>query len=152
MEPTYYTPKAQEFYHGFEYERKDSNDKWHPKKFDLENDWQDIAVEMYASVSHYIRVKHLDRTDIEGEGWRNKVDDIFTIGVTDLDPEIESPFYLLAKTKMGKDNEYIIWNMFEGGYIKDAIDKSKVIFYGTILNKSELKFQMARLGIKTEKV
>jgi hypothetical protein len=69
MEAKYYTPEIEEFYIGFEFEFKTIK----------QNDWVKRKITKSDSVlsillTSDVRVKHLDRQDIEECGWKIKKD------------------------------------------------------------------------------
>ena len=73
----YYTPEIEEFHVGFEYEilEMGSKTKYHPATLndcdDLTGDYDGLTL-LYeiASKRHLVRVKHLDREDIESLGFK----------------------------------------------------------------------------------
>lgn len=75
----YYIPELEEFHHGFEYERW-LNSAYTPEKYnkeifefvDKDDIWDDDVTNMLAysySGGDGLRVKYLDREDIESLGW-----------------------------------------------------------------------------------
>lgn len=67
MESKYYTPEIEEFYVGFEYERNQyENDKWY--KYVVEKG----DVLDHESKLKNIRVKYLDREDVESLGFNTE--------------------------------------------------------------------------------
>lgn len=150
----YYTPELKDLHYGFEFEYKSKDDNWvkvtldtwnrpskdnHLKYF-TEHDLlrtlnhQDMACK-YADLT-CIRVKYLDKSDIESLGWINTENLEFT-----------KDTWILRKFEDG----IIIHNDYSNGKYKfpwlyeDSTDK---IFEGTIKNRSELIKLMQQLNIK----
>lgn len=131
MENKYYTPELDEFYVGFECETND------------DGDWEYYRVKKYTSLLELdkllklngIRVKYLDKSDIESLGW-------------DFNSEHLGPYLKFKFTNSfrylyfyAQDNKIIIDN---GGWYEDNVQ----YFQGNIKNKSELRRLMKQLGIK----
>ena len=134
----YYTPTTEELHVGFEYEAK----------CPITKEWTDFEIDLsfgslwFASANN-IRVKYLDREDIESLGFSNKKHE-----------EIPSEFkyYLIIK-----DNVFCIstyWHMTRERENLVRIYKGKLhkypyteIFRGDVKNKSELKRLLKQLGI-----
>tara|TARA_R110002074_G_scaffold366532_1_gene540490 strand:- start:74 stop:514 length:441 start_codon:yes stop_codon:yes gene_type:complete len=144
MENKYYVPDIEEFYVGFNYESlqdprlPDEDDSW--ERNTIEDEWDLKTFIGYYCVTHIeLRIKHLDREDIESlgfthvaSGWYN-----YTLAIT-------IPHWTDLKLRTWKDNEVIITG-FRG-------DEEGILFQGTLKNKSELKKLMNQLGIiKNEK-
>jgi hypothetical protein len=78
----YYTPSIEEFHVGFEYEHSadvtvggnklpiDHPDSWFECKLEVDDDLSEIEVKL--SIENVIRVKYLDKEDIEAEGFSYK--------------------------------------------------------------------------------
>lgn len=137
MENKYYTPEIEEFHVGFEYERYNKdyefNDGWYPC-----NQPPLLLSPRYNCVSMEeatIRVKYLDREDIESEGWEY---------VPFIHPgEMAERWY-----DMFKKGQY----EFTGPVVADnnicyIRYKGHIVFKGHIKNKSELKTLLKQLGI-----
>jgi hypothetical protein len=60
-ENKYYTPSIDEFHVGFKYQELDSNDVWVDKVF--------YSLLLDFNIN-YVRVKYLDKEDIESLGWK----------------------------------------------------------------------------------
>lgn len=118
-EKKYYTPSIEEFHVGFEYEISYDGETYQSKVVDDSDELHRIKT---AIESLWVRVKHLDREDIESLGWDAALDDIgyglFT----------ENGFYL-CRPFLNSD--------FTIGLIELRHD-GRCIFFGTIRNKSEL--------------
>jgi len=119
MEAQYYTPTIDEFHVGFEYE-------------ELRKDWVKLTYGGFLpkTIGEYlkegaIRVKHLDRQDIEECGWTQRDHDTY---------DIEG--YALEF-----DSEYKTFIYHTG-------PRHGTVFKGTIRNKSELVKLMQMLNIK----
>lgn len=156
MENKYYQPEIEEFYVSFECEMKNSSDPIH---FDWEkcifkNDFSNELNEDYCFEYLYndlkdgnIRVKHLDREDIESLGWEYSV--------------LAKRYFLKS---VGLDDDEInsgkgIW-LFHTGIIESEIPDRWVIvdcryalhqirFDGNLKNKSELRKLMQQLNINS---
>lgn len=129
MTPKYYTPEIEEFHLGFEYEEDDNNS----------NQWKQEIVTLPGDLDYYddliregnIRVKHLDREDIESLKWKLRTDD---------NKDIHNPEYTIERWHF---KTYP--NDFCTIYDDSAVDE--YCFRGTVKNKSELKKLMLQLGI-----
>ena len=136
--PSYYVPSIEEFHVGFEYEFKNHLDKFIGAT--VEEDW---ATPPYSSNIYTgdIRVKYLDRSDIEELGWKEKTwynysgyfgmevnDKEYTLGFHSNDPA--SPLSMRVDI------------------IRNDYGNNVMLFQGIIKNKSELKkiMQMVKIG------
>lgn len=136
MENKYYQPEIEEFYIGFEYEFTDNV---------IESEWQkaiikdgtqidDITRKHKGANAYSLRVKHLDREDIESEGWvplKLSEENFSWILETDKD--------VYFKLDFDKRNNPIV-------FISNS--ELRTIFEGTIKNISELRKIMKMLGIE----
>ncbi len=138
MEAKYYTPQISDIFIGFECElfyqddfklARTENLKWHKTIIDKNKFQQAFSL---IKVNK-IRVKHLDREDIESCGWEFVSED---------------NYYKKANENWGyslyydsKENTYSIDNTEE-------YEMWKQYFEGTIKNISELKKLMVQLNIK----
>ena len=131
----YYTPDITEFYTMFEYEV--SNDKgitWIEEEFHLNDSHIDlikyVKIQDDGKNSYLIRVKYLDKEDIESLGWR--------LSPRETHYSIEIPGDG-SDTQMyyQEDNYYTMIYDWDG----------QSIFKGYIKNKSELIKLMKQLGI-----
>jgi hypothetical protein len=142
-ENKYYTPSADEFYIGFEYEYKfieHNNDNWYLVNFgDTIDTLRNLDDE---KVLH--RVKYLDQEDLESLGWKYiKINDYVYSG------DGSSMIFELT------NNEYSKWQLllFENynevwiDFIHEATEKKLSYFKGKIKNKNELKKLMKQLNI-----
>lgn len=133
----YYTPAIEEFYEGFEYMDKDS-----VQKFSLqhENDHDGDSMTLTDINNGFIKVKYLDKEDIESLGWK----------------PVESSYiryalgrFQIEKTKKGKStDEENYWTIIEWDEFpfKEGEGRAHHLFAGIIKNKSELKKLMSQLN------
>jgi hypothetical protein len=130
MEAKYYTPEYHEFHEGFEYGDNFFNTDFTQKTFsfwELQNP-EDRRLFIKAIDNKQIRVKFLDREDIESLGWKQISQDTYSLSGNlenyelEFDPDYKTYIY---ETSFRKDN----------------------FFKGVIKNKSELKRIMVQTGI-----
>ena len=124
MENKYYVPEISEFHIGFEYEWLHEDDEWIK-----ENSPTEISPEGYDEQTYGIRVKYLDKEDIESLGFKQSEND-----KTWYDYKNER-FWLYKENY--KD---INWTISD--------NESEVGFTGIIKNKSELKVLLKQLNVK----
>lgn len=147
MENKYYTPEIEELHVGFECELKNSS---HPINFEWEHfkiigvddaeisgrvmDWSFYDTNT-AIKEKSIRVKYLDRDDIEELGFE----------YTGESPNNPNTLYYFGKHSIihNKINNRCVITMWDENRTADY-----TAFVGTIKNKSELKKLMVQLGIK----
>jgi hypothetical protein len=148
MENKYYTPKIEELYVGFELQHFSH----------LEGIWKDVVIgsfmlheildeELNDCSEHNIRIKYLDREDIESLGYRE----------SNIKPDIFSPkgFYLEEDLTgfllfLLKNNQVIIYSrdMTRTWLQPPSFNEEFTIcFRGILKNKSELKKLMQQLTI-----
>jgi hypothetical protein len=126
MTKEYYTPTIEEFHIGFEYEWLDENKMW-IKSFCPE----EISVEGFDEQTYGLRVKYLDREDIESLGFNT---------------EDNGECY-------NKTNAFDIYGLYPWEWNKGIQNQYKIIlngdtlFLGIIKNKSELKVLLKQLNI-----
>ena len=135
MGSKYYTPSIEEFHVGFEYEQ--ASDKmvapkqWYKEIFYLNNSHIDIV--QYSSLNKNVRVKCLDKEDIESLGWKGQ--------------EVNSVYFRKGRyrlvhwftnDKTGRDVTII--EEYPGG--EEALIKKAIV-----KNKSELKKLLKQLNI-----
>ncbi|NQY43085.1 MAG: hypothetical protein HRT87_07080 [Legionellales bacterium] len=141
----YYTPEIEEFHVGFEYEVRIGLDKdntsWIKAKLEHPNyDWMNVQYEgkhpnqiKTITVPECVRVKYLDREDIESFGFRDDVGaGIFFRKRIHTDEEIHLNFdntILIERCCVAEENPI------------------EVVFKGVIKNKSELKVLLKQLGV-----
>ncbi len=122
-EAKYYTPEIEEFHVGFEYEwrNKGSND-WNTAKIKDPEQLADVWNTIYD-----LRVKYLDRSDIESLGYGIIQDEHNCQWFKNANGNIE----------IGLENDY---------HLTIRFTQSFGLFSGTIKNKSELKRLLKQLG------
>ncbi len=128
---TYYTPKIEEFHVGFQYEWLGINKEWIKSDSPTE-----ITLDGYEEQAYGLRVKHLDREDIEGEGFKA------TTGFYE-EGEIAIEFW--------NDEIEAHLTMYHNGCIRISGGSNKpwfLFFHGRILNLSEFRKLMKQLNIK----
>lgn len=125
MKNKYYTPELDEFYIGFEYEYCIRNNEYIKYIVSTETDLKHIHKQIQL---YLIRVKYLDREDIESLGW-----------------EFEENLQYCDQFKY-KSLEAYLWVIKDENLIE--IQCEKTCFRGCIQNKSELKKLMKQIGIK----
>lgn len=162
----YYTPTIDEFYIGFEYERY-IDSSWEELIFDIDyedENWNDLFHTNFCIANNTVRVKYLDKTDIESLGFvevkaldefisiskhtycLNKSKNIECLTVENNLQNIpqeqmswNKPYYLII-TNVGN-----IW-IVDSGITGPNYQYSK-LFSGIIKNKSELVKLLKQLGI-----
>lgn len=158
----YYTPDLSEFHIGFEYEQGSYSKTRQALlgtvilPFDI---WTDKVADdslLPYNVNQLIagkaiRVRSLSHDDIVGCGWSGDggaSGGIFNAaGIHSYN--IVCSGMGLGFTNYGGKNTYKLATMGHPNLIQITDNAGTPIFHGTILNKSELKFQMKRLGITT---
>jgi hypothetical protein len=138
MTDKYYTPEISEFHVGFEYEYA-FNKNLHGigwKKAVIEEDFATPPI-VNDIMNHDIRVKHLDREDIEGLGF-----------------EVASGFYEDGDVQIHywNNQSLTLLSVYHNGDIRISGGANNeeprfLFFHGKIKNKSELKRLMVQLGI-----
>lgn len=152
MKNKYYTPEIEEFHVGFEYyvcegawyKRVLSTEDYLPDHTKFEQIIKELGEE------DKIRVKYLDREDIEACGWKYDNDyqerRLFT-GIF-CDKRGESKYSLLH---IPLSNHVLIWKSDQLSHIAwdDKLTLTgSTVFVGTIRNKSEFKRIMKMLNIE----
>jgi len=140
-EAKYYTPKIEEFHVGFEYEvNSDYNDNWKPKTVkdfgDLYDAWDGLSFEGHLEAGH-IRVKFLDREDIEAEGWIP-----YTLGNKRHFVLGEFHLYFLPNEEEPENSLVIICDAT--GVNVNIAENAHKLFCGTVKNRSKLNEVMKR--------
>lgn len=138
----YYTPEMEEFHPGFEFKYLNHNGEW--KDCELgKNDIENIELRQYKDdlmkIAHAnLRVKFLDREDIESLGWKFSLIKANTNrAFKDLQSNTEKCIGLVLEIR----NDKIM--------IADCrLEFNQILFFGTIKNKSELRKLMQMLQIK----
>jgi hypothetical protein len=131
MENKYYTPSIEEFHVGFEFEFLNPNNKWTKQIVRRPNYivWSDVYLwELLglSSTNHLLRVKYLDKEDIESLGFRysGNLQDTYWKGEITISPQ--------------KDGKLLIHQ------------NCGPLFHGYIKNLSELKRLFKQIGIDGE--
>lgn len=125
----YYTPEIEEFHIGFEYEWLDENGNWNKESTPTK-----ISKEGYEDQLYGLRVKYLDREDIESLGFKMYKQHA---GLTLMEFESnDSRHNITFDANFGEK-----WNIT----IADKFDF--IYFHGFIKNKSELKKLLSQLSI-----
>lgn len=161
MENKYYTPTIEEFHVGFEFERDNLpcivSDNMYFGYMNLEQMHKDGEPVNYFkhSVPDSIRVKYLDKEDIESLGWKFKREfdrNLVYKGSHPTKQEYEFGNIWNAGGKSGfldffpETSELSIITT-DNGFNADGPNNS-IKFKGTIKNKSELTKLMQQLNIK----
>lgn len=135
----YYVPKIQEFYVGFDFESFDPGGlkEYKETQYSLNNAIfiENLYEKGYQSA--YVRVKCLDREDIESLG--------FDHDQTTKDGAVFYKGNLVDKNQWCLTADKMNYREIS---IYDANGNSYSVFHGVIKNKSELKKLMLQLGIK----
>jgi len=155
----YYTPEIEEFHIGFEFEvfevpfklgATKADGKWVAGSLDTPKHFQAVNwdyLERGVKEEGVIRVKHLDREDIESLGFDAE-------GQMEFDSGNWGPVYSLSVDDTEDKEKY--YNLFidEGllnivfcEYRNSVGRTEKTLFIGEIKNKSELKKVLNMLGI-----
>ncbi len=140
MESKYYTSSIEEFYVGFEYEDFNPKDEsfagdWVSKVFDA-GDYEWLV--NYKHITDLIRVKYLDKEDIESLGfaslgsmWFFKQDCLTVNGEN----------FLNCKIRMWNNNQLDIYADYKDN------DELQLVFRGVVKNKSELVKVFKMIGV-----
>ena len=137
MESKYYIPSIEEFHVGFKFEQYhkphwDDTGRWFNCSFDTSHSISRITNELQQD-RNWVRVKYLDKQDIESLGFTTKEDLRF----------INGDYTILKYNNAPSLDPLIIEN--EATLIITL--KDYTIFSGKIKNKSELKVLLTQLGI-----
>ncbi|MEE9379620.1 MAG: hypothetical protein V3V33_16465 [Candidatus Lokiarchaeia archaeon] len=131
----YYTPEIEEFHVGFEYEVAINDSEEGIKWIVLICNEGQVIPEINLDKGKYVRVKYLDREDIESLGWKYQPD--------------RDNIELFYDNKTRKHS--IIHNTINNWVIVTLRNEERkedyTVFVGTIKNKSELKRLLKQLGI-----
>lgn len=156
MESKYYTPDISEFYVGFEYEMSTEmvcktlasrpQIEWFKQIFDGISPYSFEFIKHSLDIkSNLVRVKYLDREDIESLIITDKKDynTYFKLRSEDENELIFQTYWVDESEFL--DEEYIYWDI-KYNRIK-ITHKFKTLFWGTIKNKFELKKLLTQLNI-----
>ena len=158
MENKYYAPSIKEFHVGFEFEYKaipndlESNDGF--VKSVVDSTWTLAAIEHRIVDYPILRIKYLDKEDIESFGFiLQKESDGVSIFIKEFFTASEGywpvvPVEQRYQLELFKDNEIVItgfgWDdLIEG---EDKVIRW-VFFRGKIKNKSEFKRLLTQIGV-----
>ena len=156
METKYYTPEIEEFHIGFEYSADRSSDKWEADIFTIDSDINGLSEMLNENL---IRVKYLDREDIESFRWLFKHFSPFEGKETSslqrlvFSGSFETRFGLeeFGMIYVPSTSHLLIWRVYDDLQVEAITDGVLVIkqtlFAGTIRNKSELKRIMKMINI-----
>lgn len=145
----YYVPEIEEFYVGFEYELlesiPDSNGgilyskekEWQYRILTSEHMCQPLNYEFFIKNKNKLRVKYLDREDIESLGFKQITDNCFNLPLKSFRGRLDQEVRVLLRCT------HVLIYLAQG--MHDA--EEKVLFTGDIKNKSELKRLLKQLGI-----
>jgi len=134
----YYTPEIEEFFHGFEYEVWENsaytNESWIKKIFQFRdnNVYKDTSfiIAEFEQRGDDIRVKYLDKEDIESLGFKYQKHNTYYKNLTDK---------ILLRLEALENNILLIEYFINGNNTLNCIINIK--------NKSELKKLMKQLNI-----
>ena len=149
MDSQYYTPDVSEFFVGFEYEEKSSGlwtkQVYNDKSPILTGQWFDGHTYMYNTIEQYIqqeiiRVKYLDREDIESLGF------FYYRGVKETGSQGMLLSNKLTFTK--KKNFYLVFDTVNREVIIEKLTSNEQFFKGFIKNKSQLVKVLEMLDIE----
>lgn len=147
MENKYYTPKIEEFHVGFEYEKLYRNIKeqwwvdsiWKPN--DSVHNFFNLQVPRAYKIPESIRVKYLDKEDIESLGW--VYDKTSTNGELKF---VKDNIMLYYRPKTKELGTFTLDPSKSDFFSKYSVDNKQVKFL-IIKNKSELKVLLKQLNI-----
>lgn len=144
MKDLYYTPSIEEFCVGFEFEHRSDNNEWSPFTIKTLNNMATLSKGLNGKLNappwyenlylndYEVRVKYLDREDLESLGFKDQVEfyvnEAFTI-------------YVKANTNKG------LWLEI---YRKDTVDEG-LAFEGRVKNKSQLRKLLILIGYEETK-
>lgn len=135
----HYTPDISEFHPGFEFEYDTpqppmgSTSKWEKRVYGDSN--EENLIKTWNHHAGFIRVKYLDREDIESLGFKHIEEEVYEKYVG-REGEYPEKYQLFIE-----DGKVEIW--------ADILDLNpyQTLFHGTIKNKSELKRILAMIGV-----
>lgn len=161
----YYTPELEEFHYGFEYQLFEDFDvpgeekKWHDMEFGLhgtDNPESPACLSTCQIEFNLVRVKHLDREDIEelgfvfnetttqamgGDSGAVMAFDMLNMEMPRGSRNILENFYM---TYAVPTNWVLIWNVSK---MLNSDDINHTRFCGKVKNKSELKRILNQIGL-----
>lgn len=143
MENKYYTPTIEEFHVGFEFEQKigisvlTKDEVWVKSIFSIVPNSDELISMLREGI---IRVKYLDREDIESLGFIISKNFIYT-GYNIIFEQNKRQLLFCPETKRLCISNITTTN-------NEGVFNLNIIFEGTIKNKSELQKLLVQLGIK----
>jgi hypothetical protein len=159
MDDKYYTPTIEEFHVGFEYEYLNIKSVW-VKSNDFSNEYDYEDSPLYGVIKGIedteVRVKYLDKEDIEGFSKTNFPEITFKYD-NNAEPipgrkdtfALPKAYFLDDQLYSGQlwilyhwENDNVVWIE----YIKDCAGEG-YLFKGVIKNKSELKRILKMIGV-----
>jgi len=156
MENKYYTPKIEEFHVGFEYEYRKKGAKWQNNEddevaSDLECD--DIITLKSDIKNNLVRVKYLDKKDVEELGWKHDPNYDGEEMPSLFEKHGHSLGFSIDQQMTPKDTCYLLYLFPDQFVVIDSIYKcgsgrEEMLFRGYIKNISELKKLMQQLNIQ----
>ena len=139
----YYTPEIEEFHVGFEYEWLNENNDWVKEDTPIE-----ITKEGFEEQTYGLRVKYLDREDIESLGftdYKHSAYDWYKFSKT-IECPIANYNYCGARLLHDRSTSGIIIMGYEYQFELDEDKNAVNLFRGIIKNKSELVKLLKQLG------
>lgn len=158
MENKYYTPTIEEFYVGFEFEYL-KNNKWKTSNNFVEEltEWDIEATSTveYKIEDNEVRVKYLDRQDIESLNWiyetTNGIRTWYSLDLDHLSGVQDYFKYKCYGAILNHDTEMKLVHIyfdFEGGMNLNNYNEHNSMVELNVKNKSELIKVMKQLNIK----
>lgn len=147
----YYTPTIEEFYVGFQCEKKNLiNNSYEPyDRLNYITKWEQVVIRPFDAPTKveskeelsWFRVKYLDKDDIESLGWKEHRHKYYVM-------ELPSsyPYHLYTILDFRWSTHDISIDVVRSITDRNS-DEDQRIFRGTIKNKSELKKLMSQLNI-----
>lgn len=139
----YYTPSIEEFHIGFEYEWLNENGKWVKELTPKE-----ITVNGFEEQSYGLRVKYLDKEDIESLGFvgiGTSIDNWYMMNKGYTRPLSSHKNRSISIQHDFRTNQGIVIRGFEYEYLKGEEEQ---LYRGECKNKSTLQLLMKQLGIQ----
>lgn len=144
----YYTPEIEEFHVGFEYELHETipddngcilyskKKEWQYRVLTIGHMCQPLNYDFFINNSDRLRVKYLDKEDIESLGWKGQeANSVY------FKKDNYRLVHWLANNEIGRDIS--IYESYDGGSQEEALVRKAII-----KNKSELKKLLKQLNIE----
>jgi len=160
MENKYYTPEIKEFHAGFEFEVLNNKDFYYVEgpygwiKCFMEFGILGDIVNVYKLLlDKQIRVKRLDKEDVEECGWKHDPNNDGEEIPSLFEKHGDSLGFSIDQQMTPKDTCYLLYLFPDNFVIVDSIYKcgsgrEEMLFRGYIKNKCELKRLMQQLNIQ----